>query len=114
MLFVIYRKDKRDLRTRRAALRAAHLAYLEAFSEAILCAGALLSDVDQEAMKRQEIGSLYVVRFDSEAQARAFAMNDPFQLAGLFEAVEVTPFESRIGAFSEAKLDWLAPTQNKV
>ena len=103
MIFAIYRIDRVQAAGGRDAHRAAHLAYLKGFESAILCAGALWSsddaacDVGAPSSQPREIGSLYLVEFDSQAQAEAFASNDPFNVAGMFERVEVRHFQARMG-----------------
>jgi uncharacterized protein YciI len=37
-------------------------------------------------------GSLIVARFESLAEARSWAQDDPYQEAGVYESVEVLPF----------------------
>jgi uncharacterized protein len=103
MIFAIYRIDRPDVASGRDLNRAAHLAYLEPFESAILCAGALWSEEEgndrggNAGNARREIGSLYLVSFETESEARAFALNDPFHLAGLFATVEVGLFKARTG-----------------
>jgi uncharacterized protein len=103
VIFAIYRIDLPDVAGRRDLNRAAHLAYLEPFEPAILCAGALWSEEEgnggggNAGNARREIGSLYLVSFEAESEARAFALNDPFHLAGLFATVEVRLFQARTG-----------------
>jgi uncharacterized protein len=48
----------------------------------VLGAGPLLDDKDQM------IGSMLMVDFETEADARTFARNDPYALAGLFASAE--------------------------
>lgn len=68
----------------RVATRAEHLAYLEPHLPRILAAGALLDD------DGQPVGSLIVFDTEDRAEAEGFAAEDPYNRAGLFEAVEVT------------------------
>jgi len=108
MIFSIYRIDRVQAAGGRDAHRAAHLAYLKGFESAILCAGALWSSDDEACdagapgAQPREIGSLYLTEFDTQAQAEAFASNDPFNVAGLFERVEVRRFQARMGTKKDA------------
>ncbi len=38
------------------------------------------------------MGSLLIMAFDDQGQARAFAEGDPYARAGLFESVTIRPF----------------------
>ena len=55
-------------------------------------AGPVLSD-DGENM----IGSTFVIEFDSLAEVQAWAADDPYAKAGLFNRTEITPFLWLIG-----------------
>lgn len=96
MMFAIYRIDRQDVAGGRAEHREAHLSYLQPFLPSVLFAGALWASPDASG-NRAEIGSLYLVDFENEEAARAFALNDPFHLAGLFESVDVRMFQIRVG-----------------
>ncbi|MBX9633343.1 MAG: YciI family protein [Magnetospirillum sp.] len=84
MLFMFHCTDKAGAAEVRAGNRAAHLDYLEAHKEQIFAAGPLLGD-DGASM----VGSLLVLDFPDKAAAEAFAANDPYAKAGLFETVEI-------------------------
>jgi uncharacterized protein YciI len=103
MMFCIYRIDRRDRPGGRDQHRQAHLDYLNGFASAVLVAGPLWSTEDETVDgPRLEIGSMYLTNFDTEQEAVAFAFNDPFHVAGLFERVEVRGFTARVGTKSEA------------
>lgn len=87
MLFMFHCTDKADAVGVRAANRDAHLAYLAGHEDRIFAAGPLLSD-DGAAM----VGSLLIVDFEDRAAAAAFAENDPYAKAGLFETVAIRPW----------------------
>lgn len=89
MLFAIICTDKPDGADIRAKTRPEHLAYLNAHSTHIYCAGPTLSDDDTGAMN----GSVLLMDFADLTQARAFAENDPYAKAGLFENVAVRPWK---------------------
>jgi uncharacterized protein YciI len=85
MLFVIIGHDSPDARERRPAVRPAHLAHLDPVAKAgrIRLAGPLLD----------RSGSLIVGVADSLAEAWALVARDPYVTEGIFNHVEVKPFE---------------------
>ena len=83
MQFVIQCEDIPNGLELRMATRPAHMDYLKAQDAHVLGAGPFLNDQDQM------IGSLLIVDFPSEAEARVFAENDPYAKAGLFAATSV-------------------------
>ena len=88
MLFAIFCTDKPDSAAVRAANRPAHLDYARAHAAQIIVAGPTQTD-DGQAMN----GSLLVMDFENLAAAKAFADNDPYFKAGLFESVVVRPWK---------------------
>ncbi|MBO6518946.1 MAG: YciI family protein [Rhodospirillales bacterium] len=88
MHFVIYCLDKPDHAHVRADNRPAHVEYLKASAGKIVCAGPMLTD-DGEGM----IGSTLVMEFADRAEADAWAANDPYAKAGLFESVSIRPWK---------------------
>jgi hypothetical protein len=87
MHFAIICLDKPDHGQVRADNRPAHLDHLKANAERMLAVGPLLSD-DGE----RPVGSLLIMEFEDLDQARAFADNDPYNKAGLFESVTIRPW----------------------
>lgn len=85
MLYAIYCIDKPNSMDLRLAQRPAHIEYLKAREGQILVGGAQLGE-DGEAM----LGSVLIIDAQDAAAAQAFADNDPFAKAGLFESVRVT------------------------
>ncbi|MEM7077651.1 MAG: YciI family protein [Pseudomonadota bacterium] len=90
MLFALICTDKDNSEDLRKATRDAHLSYIGNFD--IKLAGPLLSD-DGEVMQ----GSLIILETESLAAAQAFAVDDPYELAGLFTSVTIKPFRQAIG-----------------
>ena len=84
MFFCIFCTDKPGAASIRAENRPAHIEYLKSFGEKIIVGGATLTD-DGEGMT----GSLLVIDVADRAAAEAFAANDPFAKAGLFQSVEI-------------------------
>ena len=85
MPYAIQTKDKPDHGNLRAELRDAHLAYLNANLDKLLAAGAVIDDDGTGGH-----GGILIVDTDDRAEAEAFAADDPFTKAGLFESVTVT------------------------
>ena len=85
MLFVIIGYDSPDARERRPAVRPAHLAHLEPEAKAgrIRLAGPLLD----------RTGSLIVLEAASLAEVWALVARDPYVTEGIFNRVEVKPFQ---------------------
>lgn len=79
--------DRHDSQAARKAAAQAHLRWVESMLEHIALAGPLYSHDG-----RRMIGSLYLFRTDSEAQARAWLEADPYYAAGFWSSIEVRPF----------------------
>jgi hypothetical protein len=94
MWYVIYSRDRPGSLQARGAARPRHVARLEA----LLDVGRLLLAGPRPAIDAEDPGpagyegSLVVAHFDSVGEARAWAEADPYVAAGVYDAVEVTPF----------------------
>ena len=94
MWYVIYSHDKENSLPQRLAARADHLARLQA----LLDEGRLLLAGPRPAIDSPDpgpagfLGSLVVARFDSLDEAQEWANADPYIAAGVYERVEVSPF----------------------
>lgn len=94
MLYAIWADDAEDAAARRAAARAAHLAYLDALQakgRVILAGPRPRADTSDTAAAGVR-GSLIVVEFDTLAEAQAWAANDPYARAGVFAETRIEPF----------------------
>ncbi|WP_085901669.1 YciI family protein [Kiloniella majae] len=91
MKFIFSCVDKKDHAHVRAENRPAHLEYLNKFIDHIVVAGPTLG-VDHESMT----GSLLILEFDTDVAAQEFALNDPYNKAGLFEQVTITPWKQAL------------------
>ncbi|WP_415184845.1 YciI family protein [Phaeovulum sp.] len=89
MLFAIICQDKPGALQTRLDTRAAHLAYIDQ-TGIVRLAGPFIEN-------GQMTGSLVVVEADSLAEAEAWAANDPYKAAGLFESVRVSEWKKVIG-----------------
>ena len=85
MLFVIIGHDAPDAREKRPAVRPAHLAHLEPVAKEgrIRLAGPLLD----------RSGSLIVLEAASLGEVWALMARDPYVTEGIFNRVEVKPFQ---------------------
>ena len=85
MKFVIIGKDGPEGHQKRPTHRPAHLQRLEALAAKghLILAGPF---TDQS-------GSLIIIEADSRAEAEAFVQNDPYIIHGVFQDVEIHPFQ---------------------
>jgi uncharacterized protein YciI len=90
MRFALICTDKEGALQTRLDNRTAHLAYIEA-TGTVEMAGPFLDA--QGAMS----GSLIVLEVADLAQANAWAQNDPYALAGLFQSVDIRAWKKVIG-----------------
>ena len=93
-LFILTCIDKPGALDNRMATREAHLAYVRGQPETVKIGGPLLDDAGQMA------GSMLIIDVADKAAAQAFADNDPYWKAGVFQSVEITPFRLTLGAFA--------------
>lgn len=91
-LFLINARDKANSADLRLATRQAHLEWAGDSKHRIAMAGPVLSD-DGESMR----GSTFVIEFETLEDAKAWAAEDPYAKAGLFEQTEIIPFIWLIG-----------------
>jgi len=89
MLYVLICTDKKDSEDLRKEVRPEHLNYLSDFD--IKLAGPMLDD-DQKTM----VGSIILIECQNKDEAEAFAEKDPYNLAGLFERVNISAFRQAI------------------
>ena len=88
MLFALLCKDKPGHLNVRMETRATHLDYLNKLNaEGKLAMAGPFLDAEGKAN-----GSLVIVNAETAEEARALGAADPYALAGLFESVEVKPF----------------------
>jgi uncharacterized protein YciI len=85
MLWAISCVDRPNGDAARAKCREAHSAYLKNHKGVIVLCGATLND-DGSA----PVGTLYVIKAASRAEAQSFADNEPFSSGGVFASVNIT------------------------
>lgn len=91
-LFAIHCIDKPGALDVRMANRPAHLEWAGQSSDRIAMAGPLFAD-DGETFA----GSLFIIQFNTLDEARAWAAEDPYAKAGLFERVDIRPCRWLLG-----------------
>ncbi|MEQ9260084.1 MAG: YciI family protein [Roseovarius sp.] len=89
MLIVLIARDKPGALQTRLDNREAHLAYIKE-TGVVSHGGPLLDGAEQM------IGSMVILDVPDMAAAEAWAANDPYAKAGLFESVEMMPWKKVI------------------
>lgn len=97
MLFAIICTDKKNSLDLRKRTREQHLDYIKPLGDRLKLAGPFYQGDDMGDMN----GSLLVVETDTLEQARKIAAADPYAQAGLFETVEIRPWNLLINRTSE-------------
>ncbi len=87
MLYVIHCIDKANHLQLRMDNRPAHLEHLKSYEERLHAAGPTLGE--QGEMN----GSIVILDLESRSEAESFAANDPYNKAGLFEAVSINEWK---------------------
>lgn len=87
MLYVVHCFDKPDHLQVRMDNRPTHVEYLKSFGDKLHAAGPTLDAAENMN------GSVVILDLDSLADAEAFAANDPYAKAGLFEKVVIQPWK---------------------
>lgn len=95
MLYMIYSIDVENSLEKRLATRPAHLARLEALKEQdrLFTAGPLPAIDGNDPGAAGFTGSLVVAEFDSLEDAKAWASEDPYLAAGVYQQSIVKPFK---------------------
>ncbi|WP_370232270.1 YciI family protein [Cognatishimia sp.] len=90
MRFALIAKDKPGALEVRKANRDAHVAYLKS-TDAVEMAGPFLDE------NGEMCGSLIILELPDMAAAEAWAAQDPYKAADLFQSVEITAWNKVIG-----------------
>ncbi len=95
MYYAIIAEDKPDTLSQRMAARPAHLERLIALRDdsRLLIAGPHPAIDSEDPGETGFTGSLVVAEFDSLNAAQAWADNDPYIAAGVYERVTVKPYK---------------------
>jgi uncharacterized protein len=94
MWYAIEGFDGADVLAQRTAARSAHLARLRSLRDAgrLLLAGPCPAIDAEDPGPAGFSGSIVIAEFPSLAEARAWAAQDPYVDAGVYQRVEVRPF----------------------
>jgi hypothetical protein len=95
MLYAIIASDVENSLQDRLQARPAHLERLNALQDEgrLILAGPHPAIDSEDPGEAGFSGSLIVAEFDSLDDAEAWAADDPYQLAGVYETVMVKPFK---------------------
>ncbi len=95
MWYLIIGCDVADSLAQRLAARPAHLQRLHALRDAgrLKLAGPLPAIDCEDPGEAGFVGSAIVAEFEDFAAARAWAQDDPYFEAGVYESVQVLPFK---------------------
>lgn len=96
MWFAIIAEDKPDSLAGRRQARPAHLERLKALQNdgRILVAGPCPAIAEKDPGELGFTGSLIIAEFDSQQQAEQWAKADPYWDAGVYQSVQVKPFNA--------------------
>jgi hypothetical protein len=100
MLYVINGEDVPDSLEKRMTVRSEHLKRIQALQEAgrLILAGPYPAIDSQDPGPAGFSGSLIVAEFESLDAAQAWANNDPYVSAGVYQRVIVRPFKKVLPA----------------
>jgi hypothetical protein len=87
MLFIVSGRDHQDGLEHRLAVRPRHRAHYEALGDDLVLSGPYLD------AKGDPIGSMIIIRRDSQAAAEAYAAADPFVTEKVFASLTVSRWD---------------------
>ena len=95
MLYAIVAQDVENSLENRLAARPAHIERLKELTEAgrMTLAGPMPAIDSEDPGEAGFTGSIIIAEFDSLEDARAWAEEDPYLAAGVYESVMVKPFK---------------------
>ncbi len=95
MLYVIYSEDVPESLEKRLSVRPAHLARLQLLQDdgRLIIAGPMPAVDSNEPGVAGFTGSTVIAEFPSLEAAQAWANDDPYVAAGIYQNVSVKPFK---------------------
>lgn len=93
-LFVLTCIDRPSALALRMSVREDHLAFVRAKGAMVKLGGPFLDGAGEMA------GSMLIIEAHDMAAAEAFAGEDPYGRAGLFESVTIRPYRVTVGALT--------------
>lgn len=93
--FVVFANDKPGMHELRNQIRPAHRAYLRTPGDhrVVVRLGGPMLDIDNNKMD----GTLLVIEAESIAEVERFLQDDPYVRSGLFEQIEIRPWDWGLG-----------------
>jgi uncharacterized protein len=94
MWYLFVAKDKPGTLAQRLSARADHLARLEMLNQhgRLKLAGPMPAVDSENPGEAGFVGSALVLQFDSLSQARTWADADPYVAAGVYDTIDIYPF----------------------
>ncbi|GAA4249781.1 YciI family protein [Dactylosporangium darangshiense] len=92
MRYFVYCADRAGSWDQRYELREAHWSYMDGYEAQLYARGPTFN-----ADRTEVTGSLHIVELPSDDAAWAFAEEEPYRRAGVYEAVEVYRFDDLLG-----------------
>lgn len=95
MLYIIFATDIPDSLEKRLSVRPAHLARLQALQDEgrLLTAGPNPAIDSADPGTAEFTGSTVIAEFASQQEAEAWAEQDPYVVAGVYQSVIVKPYK---------------------
>ena len=87
MLFIVSGRDHENGLEHRLAIRPRHRAHYESLGDDLILSGPYLD------FAGEPIGSMIIIRRQSQAEAEAFANADPFVTEGVFASLTVSRWD---------------------
>nr|WP_055506428.1 YciI family protein [Nonomuraea pusilla] len=94
MEFFVYGRDRPGAFPLKLSLSEEHWAFMDGYGEAMVARGPTLIGHDDDA---ESTGSLHIVDLPDVRAAHAFAYDEPYYRAGLFESVLLCRFRNVLG-----------------
>ncbi|MEY8709357.1 hypothetical protein A9B99_01400 [Mangrovibacter phragmitis] len=95
MLYVIYAEDVANSLDKRMSVRPAHLARLQLLRDEgrLVTAGPMPAVDSNDPGQAGFTGSTVIAEFSSLEEAQAWANDDPYVAAGVYQKVDVKPYK---------------------
>lgn len=90
MAYLIYAVDHDGMDSVRGSLRGKHREHLKSIGEKLLESGALLDESGENV-----IGGISIIDTDNQTEAEAFAVEDPYSVAGIRKETKVIRWRRR-------------------
>ncbi|HAK98083.1 MAG: hypothetical protein CBE09_01755 [Rhizobiales bacterium TMED249] len=94
--------DKPDQLRLRASTREAHLTYLKNAGNVFFAGPFMSEEYEADEVSPTPIGSMLVIEAKDREAAENWAASDPYAIAGLFDSVEIHPWNHSFGSLPKA------------